>query len=123
MFEKIGFAKTGILVGSCLLGAMILANTPDEVPTGASSIEDKVLEQNNIAFVEEMKAKEERLKQNVSSVMDEHNMMKQHIYEERARIDARREENSNRFEETDKKIAQRQAELEARFQKVEPHIK
>lgn len=81
--------KAALVIGMCILGTMVLANTPDEVPTGASNIEDQLLEKNNNAFIEEMKAKEERLRNNVSNVMAEHDAMKERFATKKAEIDAR----------------------------------
>ena len=111
--------KALVLVGACLIGTLFLANTPDEVPTGSSSIEDQLLEKNNSAFIEEMKAKEERLRNNVSNVMAEHDAMKERFATKKAEIDARSDRSS--IEASRARQAQAEQEMDSVWGKEKPH--
>ena len=119
--EKMSKIKVLFMVGAFLLGTLFLANTPDEVPTGTSSVEDQLLEKNNTAFVEEMKAKEERLRNNVSNVMAEHDALKKQFAEKRASIDARSEANRASIEAHRSQQSQAEAEMDAIWGKEKPH--
>lgn len=117
--EKMSKIKALVVVGACILGTLFLANTPDEVPTGSSSIENQLLEKNNTAFVEEMKAKEERLRHNVSNVMAEHDAMKEQFAKKRAEIDARSDRASISAHQSQQ--SQAEAEMDTIWGKEKPH--
>ena len=119
--EKMSKVKALVVGFMCLIGTLFLANTPDEVPTGASSIEDQLLAENNNAFVEEMKAKEERLRNNVSNVMAEHDALKKQFAEKRASIDARFSANRASIEAHQSQQSQAEAEMDTIWGKEKPH--
>ena len=119
--EKMSKVKALVVGFMCLIGTLFLANTPDEVPTGSSSIDDQLLEKNNSAFVEEMKAKEERLRNNVSNVMAEHDAMKERFATKKAEIDARSEANRASIEAHRTQQAQAESEMDAVWGKEKPY--
>ena len=106
--------KAIFVVGACLLGTLFLANTPDEVPTGEDNIEAQVLEQNHQQFLAEMQAKEERLRRNVSAVMNEADARSNELSAKRADIDARTTSRAE-HQAVRAEIEAKQAEIDAEW--------